>query len=210
MGPTNDSNRRKANALRVQTPPRIDGELDDACWQNAPILSDFITNSPVFGRPAAERTELRIVYTDEAVYVGAYLFQPGNKIRTDLCQRDGSSTADELHIGFDTYRDRQNAFRFQVTAANVQFDARMSPTDFDVSWDAVWDSEVKLHADGWSVEMRIPFSALRFPQNEEHVWGLQIARQIRYLNEFGTWSPVDPNGGCAMLQRGDLGGLIRL
>ncbi len=210
MGPTNDSNRRKASALRVETPPRIDGELDDACWQNATILTDFTTNSPVFGRPAAERTELRIVYTDEAVYVGAYLFQPGNKIRTDLCQRDGSSTADELHIGFDTYRDRQNAFRFQVTAANVQFDARMSPTDFDVSWDAVWDSEVKLHADGWSVEMRIPFSALRFPQNDEQVWGLQIARQIRYLNEFGTWSPVDPNGGGAMPQWGDLGGLNQL
>lgn len=210
-GPTTDANRRKTTTRRVDIAPRIDGELNDACWAQADVLGDFVTNSPVFGRPAAERTELRIVYTDEAVYVGAYLYQPGDKIRTDLSQRDAGSTADELHIGFDTYHDRQNAFRFQVTAGNVQMDGRMSPlAGVDVSWDAVWDSEVKLHADGWSVEMRIPFSALRFPQSAEQTWGIQIARQIRYLNEFSTWSPVDPNGGGALPQWGDLSGLSNL
>ncbi|MBL7804142.1 MAG: carbohydrate binding family 9 domain-containing protein [Saprospiraceae bacterium] len=209
-GPTTDANRRIATAQRTETPPRLDGELDDACWQNAQILTDFVTNSPVYGRPAALRSDVRIVYTDEAVYIGAYLYQPRDKIRTDLGQRDAFGTADELHIGFDTYRDRQNAFRFQVTAGNVQLDARMSPFDFDVSWDAVWNSEVKLHADGWSVEIRIPFSALRFPQNDRQTWGIQIARQIRYLNEFSTWSPVDPNGGGAMPQWGDINGLDQL
>lgn len=206
-GPTTDANRRSARAVRVEAPPRLDGDLGDACWQNAPVLTDFITNSPVFGQSSAQRSEVRIAYTDEAIYVGAYLYQPADRIRTDLGQRDGDITADQLHIGLDTYRDRQNAFRFQVTASNVQYDARMSPENLDVSWDAVWDSRVKQQADGWSVELRIPFSALRFPKRPEQVWGIQIARQIQYLNEFSTFSPVDPNGGGALPQWADLTGL---
>ncbi|MFN0174256.1 MAG: DUF5916 domain-containing protein [Saprospiraceae bacterium] len=207
MGPTNDSNRKIGNIIRTEKPPRLDGELDDECWKLAPIMTDFITNSPNFGNPAAEKTEVRLVYTDEAIYVGAYLYQPGKTIRHDLSSRDGESTADVLHIGFDTYRDRQNAFRFQITASNVQSDLKMSPENTDPTWDAVWDSKTRTHADGWVVELRIPFSAIRFAKQPEQHWGLQIARQIQYVNEFSTWSPVDPNGGGAMPQWGNLEGI---
>lgn len=205
--PTTDANRRLAVASRTEIPPKPDGILDDACWQHAQVMSDFITNAPSFGKPAIEKTEVRIVYTDEAVYIGAYLYQDAARIRTDLSKRDAESTADQFHVGFDTYRDRQNAFRFQITASGVQTDAKMSPTNFDLSWDAVWDAKVKMHTDGWSVEIRIPFSAIRFPKQAEQLWGVQFARQIQYANEFSTWSPVDPTGAGAMPQWGDLQGL---
>ncbi|MDO8366442.1 MAG: DUF5916 domain-containing protein [Saprospiraceae bacterium] len=206
-GPTNDSNRKTGMVLRTDQPPRLDGDLNDECWQSAPVMSDFITNSPNYGNPAAEKTEVRLVYTDEAIYVGAYLYQASKSIRHDLSPRDGESTADALHIAFDTYRDRQNAFRFQITAGNVQSDLKMSPENTDPTWDAVWDSKTKTHADGWVVELRIPFSAIRFAKQPEQHWGLQIARQIQYVNEFSTWSPVDPNGGGSMPQWGNLEGI---
>ncbi len=206
-GPTDDSNRRSLQAIRTQSAPKIDGLLDDPCWQAAPVAADFVTFAPTFGKPSAERTEVRVVYTDEAVYVGAYLHQDARRIRTDLGRRDGESSADQFHVGLDTYRDRQNAFRFEVTSGGVQRDIRMSPNNFDISWDAVWDARVKMQADGWSVEMRIPFSALRFPKQAEQVWGLQFARQLQYANEFSTWSPVDPTGGGTMSQWGNLTGL---
>lgn len=202
-----DTGRRLMTAVRTDKAPKMDGNLDDGCWLAAPVAKDFITNSPSFGKPAIEKTEVRIVYTDEAIYVGAYLYQDPARIRTDLSKRDAESTADQFHVGLDTYHDRQNAFRFQVTASEVQTDARMSPTNFDLSWDAVWGARVQLQADGWSVEMKIPFSAIRFPRQAEQLWGLQFARQIQYANEFSSWSPVDPNGAGAMPQWGDLQGL---
>ncbi|MCC6458989.1 MAG: carbohydrate binding family 9 domain-containing protein [Saprospiraceae bacterium] len=211
-GPTTDTNRPQLHTIRVETAPKIDGALDEACWHSAPAATNFITFAPTFGQAAAERTEVRIVYTDEAVYVGAYLYmRDASKIRTDLSRRDNSSSADQFHVGFDTYHDRQNAFRFEVTASGVQRDLRMSPPNiFDAAWDAVWDARVKIQADGWSAEMRIPFSALRFPGKPDQVWGLQFARQIQYANEFSTWSPVDPNGGGSLPQWGDLNGLQQL
>lgn len=208
MGPTTDANRRRGRAVRTEQAPRLDGVLDEACWAGAPPMTDFITNSPAFGQPAAEKTEVRIVYTDEAVYVGAYLYTRDiSKLRTDLGKRDAGGTVDQFHVGFDTYHDRQNAFRFEISAAGVQRDLRMSANGVDLAWDAVWDSHVHVVADGWIAELRIPFSALRFPQQAEQVWGLQFARQIQYANEFSSWSPVDPNGGGAMPQWGDLEGL---
>ncbi|MBL7826823.1 MAG: carbohydrate binding family 9 domain-containing protein [Saprospiraceae bacterium] len=207
---TTDANRKTGIALRTQDAPKVDGLLDDVCWIEATPMTDFVTFSPDFGRSASEKTEVRVVYTDEAVYIGAYLYQKSGTIRTDLSTRDGESTADAFHIGLDTYRDRLNAFRFQITAGGVQSDIRMSPDAFDQGWDAVWDAEVKLHLDGWSVELRIPFSAIRFPKQEDQHWGIQFARQIQYVNEFNTWSPVDPNGGGTLPQWGNLEGLNRI
>ena len=207
IGPTTDANRKTGTALRTAQAPKLDGELTDECWQSASILGDFVTNSPIFGNPATEKTEVRVVYTDEAIYIGAYLYQAASTVRHDLSKRDGGSTADEFHVGLDTYHDRQNAFRFQITAGGVQSDFKMSPENLDPNWDAVWDSKVKIHADGWVVELRIPFSAIRFAQQDEQRWGVQFARQLQSVNEFSVWSPVDPNGGGAMPQWGDLQGL---
>jgi len=207
LGPTTDATRKTGTAVRTDRAPKMDGDLLDDCWKAAPVMTDFVTNQPFFGKPAAYKTEVRMVYTDEAIYIGAYLYQLRNAIRSDLSKRDGASGADQLHVGLDTYRDRQNALRFQVTAGNVHSDFRMSSDNIDPNWDAVWDSKVQLHDDGWSAELRIPFSAVRFSKQSEQHWGLQFARQIQDVNEFSSWSPVDPAGGGAMPQWGNLEGL---
>ncbi len=208
---TTDANRKSLQAIRLETAPKVDGDHEDVCWQNCPEAGSFVTFSPSFGQASAEKTIVKIAYTDEAIYVAAYMYmREPEKLRTDLSLRDGQSAADQFHIGFDTYRDRQNAFRFELSASGVQRDLRMSPGNFDPSWDAVWQGKVKVQVDGWSLEMRIPFSALRIPKQDEQVWGLQCARFIQYTNEFSTWSPVDPNGNGTMPQWGDLGGLKNL
>jgi Domain of unknown function (DUF5916) len=204
---TNDANRKTLTATRTNTPPKLDGDLNDECWKNAPIATDFISNSPVFGKPATEKTEVRVVYTDEAIYVGAYMYQSKGKIRTDLSKRDAETNADRFALGFDTYLDRQNGFRFEISASGVQRDIRMSPEDFDPNWDAVWDAKVKVLADAWVAEIKIPFSAIRFAKSEEQTWGLQFARQIQSANELSTWSPVDPTGPGIVPQWGNLVGL---
>jgi Domain of unknown function (DUF5916) len=204
---TNDSNRKSLQAIRTENPPKLDGDLSDDCWKNAPIANDFISNSPVFGKPASEKTEVRVVYTDEAIYVSAYMYQPKGKIRTDLSKRDVETNADRFAVGFDTYLDRQNAFRFEISASGVQRDIRMSPEDFDPNWDAIWDAKVKVLADAWVAEVMIPFSAIRFAKSAEQTWGLQFARQIQAANELSTWSPVDPTGPGIVPQWGNLVGL---
>jgi hypothetical protein len=204
---TNDDNRRTLTANRTMIAPKIDGDMSDVCWQNAPIATDFITNSPVFGQPGSEKSEIRLVYDDQAIYVFAHLYQVNEKIRTDLSKRDAETNADFFAIGLDTYRDRQNAFRFEVSAAGVQRDIRMSPDDFDPNWDAVWESKVKVLADAWLLEVRIPFSAIRFSKSAEQTWGLQFARNIQYASERSLWSPVDPTGPGAIPQWGNLVGL---
>jgi hypothetical protein len=120
--------------------------------------------------PVSQKTEVKILYDNAAIYVGAYLYDDPALIRKQITARDGESQSDVdyFSIFLDTYNDHQNGFQFLVTTANVQTDARLSPnstSDFnsfgDKTWDAVWESKVSMKADGWVVEMRIPYSSLR-------------------------------------------------
>lgn len=182
--------------------PVIDGELNDEVWKSAPIATDFIQNFPVFGAPASVRTEVKVLYDDDAVYIGAYLYDDPAQIRKQLTARDNEQRqdVDYFSVFFDTYNDLQNGFQFLVTIANVQTDARIGGTggeefgDFgDKTWDAVWQSQVALHPDGWTVEMRIPYISLRFSKKEIQTWGLQFLRFTRRNNESSYWNPVNPN-----------------
>ena len=117
--------------------PRIDGVLEDVVWKQAPTATDFITNTPVFGKPASSKTEVRVVYDNSAIYIGAYIFDDPGQIRKQFTPRDQELRADVDYFAvfLDTYHDRQNAFQFLVTSRNVQSDARVSPqtlTDFGV------------------------------------------------------------------------------
>jgi len=203
-------------ADKTTLPLKIDGNLDDAAWTNAKVTSDFIQNFPTFGLPASEKTEVKILYDNTAIYVGAYIYDEPELIRKQITARDGEqqSDVDYFSIFFDTYNDHQNGFQFLVTTANVQTDARLSPNfvgDFtaygDKTWDAVWESKVSMKPDGWVVEMRIPYISLRFAKKDVQDWGLQLMRYSRRKNESDFWNPVDPQTNGFVNQFGELNGL---
>ncbi|HVK49846.1 MAG TPA: DUF5916 domain-containing protein, partial [Pseudobacter sp.] len=208
--------KKVTHAVKSTQSIHIDGTLDEAEWQQAPIATDFITNGPVFGLPASSRTEVRVMYDNTAIYIGAYLYDDPAAVRRQFTARDNEQRADVDHFSvfFDTYHDQQNAFQFLVTARNVQSDARVSPNAAtgwgvygDLSWDAVWDSKVSFEKDRWVVEMKIPFFAVRFPSKNIQDWGIQFLRFSRRNNETTFWNPVNPNVNGFVLQFGDLKGL---
>ncbi|MGG9961401.1 DUF5916 domain-containing protein [Ferruginibacter sp. SUN106] len=185
-------------AVKLNLPVKIDGDLNDEAWKSIPASGDFITFSPHFGNISSHKTEVKIAYDDNAVYVAAYLYEKPENIRTQLTARDISDRqdVDVFTVGLDTYLDRQNAFLFKVTAAGVQADAKGSQNSspvYDITWNAVWESKVTIKKDGWTVEMKIPFSAIRISKNEVQDWGLNFARFVRKENENSIWSPENPN-----------------
>lgn len=200
-------------AVKTTKAPKIDGNLSDEVWNKAPVLTNFIQNFPTFGLPVSQKTEVRVLYDNAAIYVGAYLYDDPSLIRKQITARDGESQSDVdyFSVFFDTYNDHQNGFQFLVTTTNVQTDARLSPTsngDFnsfgDKTWDAVWESQVAIKADGWVAEMRIPYSSLRFAKKDVQSWGLQLLRFFRRNNESSYWNPVDPNVNGFVNQFGEM------
>jgi hypothetical protein len=200
---------RVLNAVKTNQPVKIDGKLDDAPWKTASIATDFNKNFPDFGAPASLKSEVRICYDNTAIYVGAYLYGEKKTIRRQLTQRDQleRQDVDVFTVGLDTYHDRQNGFLFQVSAAGVQGDARQSQTGFDRTWDAVWESSTSINADGWVVEIKIPFSAIRFAKKSLQDWGLQFTRFSRTNNEEASWCAQDPNMDGSINQWGLFKGL---
>ena len=198
---------KSINALRVTKAPIIDGELNDSCWINAEIASDLIQNQLSPGSPSYKKTEVKIIYDDDAIYIGAMLFDEPDSVLGELSTRDNEANADLFGILFDTYNDDINAFGFFLTAAGTQIDARYSSEGQDFDWNAVWLSTVKIRREGWVVEIKIPYSALRFSTKDEQTWGFNIIRKIRRTREMSFWNFVDPKIAAFAKQFGDLTGL---
>ncbi len=195
---------RTVEINRQSTVPTLDGQLTDTCWQGLPPLEAFITSTPVFGRSPLCSTTVRLFYTDDALWIAAYCHDPeATSIRRDQGLRDGALTGDWFQVRLDTWNDDQLSFDFTVTAAGVQSDARQ----LGANWDAAWQSAVTDQSDGWSLEIRIPFTALRFPRRQDQTWGLQCVRFDRSSGELSTWSPQNPLVGDAVLQFGAITGL---
>ncbi len=186
--------RPSLQSTKITTPPKIDGKLDDAVWQNLPVASLNITWLPEYGKVPTRKTEVKVVYDNTAIYIGAMLYDSiPSSINTQLSERDGYSNADNFTVGLDTYDDDLNGYRFIVSAAGVQNDQRLSlNSNNDLSWDAVWESEVSVTEEGWICEIKIPYSAIRFPTTEVQNWGLQFNRSVNTTGEYILWSPVDP------------------
>jgi len=206
-------------AVKASEAPKIDGDLSDAIWLSAPLANNFIQNFPTFGQAASQNTEVRILYDDNAVYIGAYLYDDPSLIRKQLTARDGEQRqdVDYFSVFLDTYNDDQNGFQFLVTSANVQSDARMGPNlslDFgeygDKTWEAVWESKVSIKKDGWVVEMKIPYISLRFAKKDIQNWGINFLRHIRRINETSFWNPVNPQENGFANQFGDYVGIKNL
>jgi hypothetical protein len=206
-------------AVKSVIAPVIDGKPDDAVWQQAPLATDFVQSFPSFGVPSLVKTEVRILYDDNAIYLSAYLFDDPSLIRKQLTARDGEQRqdVDYFSVFFDTYNDQQNGFQFLVTTANVQSDTKLNANasygfgEFgDRTWDAVWQSQVRMVADGWTVEMRIPYISLRFAKKDVQTWGLQFLRFTRRNNESSYWSPVNPNENGYIQQFGKYTPLLNI
>lgn len=190
-----DSNaRRTARAVRVQgAPPVVDGDISDPVWQTAPVITDFVQFEPLEGAPPSQRTELRILYTDQALYVGAWMYDTApDSVVAQLTRRDQFSHSDLILISIDSYFDRRTAFEFALNPLGVKIDLyRFDDTQEDVGWDAVWDGAARRTDWGWSAEFRIPLSQLRFAGDDpEMTWGFNAMRAIARTNERVVWAPI--------------------
>ena len=189
--------------------PTIDGKLDDEVWQSATPFSDFTQRDPNEGDPPTEETEVRVLYTDAALYVAvrAWDSRP-DEIAALLTRRDMESPSDWLGIAIDSYRDRRTAFVFMVNPAGVKRDVYFfDDGNEDESWDAVWDVGISRDNEGWTAEFRIPFSQLRFPNADRHRFGFNVYRKINRLNEEIFWR-IPPKAEPGFVSRfGDLEGI---
>lgn len=208
-GQTDSTSKKVIQAVYIETVPKIDGVLDEAVWQSAPVATDFIENTPNPGRIASQKTEAMVLYTTEGIYVGAKLYDSApDSILKQLSIRDasGNVNADNFAIYIDGMFTQQTDFTFKVTAAGVQIDQN----DGDAIWDAVWNSAVKIVEDGWVVEIEIPYSQLRFPKSDQQTWGINFGRTIRRSRQEFYWSNIDPAQGNAVQQQGLLKGIERI
>jgi Domain of unknown function (DUF5916)/Carbohydrate family 9 binding domain-like len=201
--------RKQTNALRTEEVMKIDGILDEADWQNVLPAKEFTQNEPAPGKPASQPTEVRVLYDNTAIYIGAMLFDVRDSILKELTLRDAirGANADFFSVLFDTYRDGNNGVAFTVSAAGVQGDTKFFSCDEDDSWNAVWRSATRLTDSGWVVEMAIPYSALRFPKLQEQQWRINFARQIRRNRETDFWNDVDPKVDGLVNQSGEITGI---
>lgn len=199
-----------AVAVRIRADvPSLDGRMDEAVWQSALPISDFTQRDPDEGQPGTERTEVRILYTDAALYFGVRAFDSEpDKIDGQLTRRDEFSPSDWIQIGIDSYLDRRTAFVFAVNPAGVKRDIYFyNDNNQDRSWNAVWDVAVSRDSEGWTAEFRIPFSQLRFSEAESQTFGLQVMRTINRKNEMQHWRLMPKTESGIVSRFGDLVGL---
>jgi len=184
--------RKKLQALRFQGTIQVDGMLNETVWQEAPCAGNFFTYSPSIGDSSEYKTHVRTLYNNKAIYFGAILFDQPDQIVDGLSKRDDrQANADKFWVTLNPYNDGKNIFQFEVTAANVQNDMKISPRDHDRAWDAVWTSAVGRTDSAWVVEMRIPYDAIRFPQKDVQTWGVNFWRLVRRERAVSSWNLID-------------------
>lgn len=197
---------------RAATEVRIDGVGDDQAWASASVASGFVQTEPAEGRPVSEPTEVRVLHDGQAIYVLAHLGDgTPERIEARLGRRDDEVHADWFYVMVDSYRDRRTAFAFGVSASGVQRDWRIlgDGQQQDAGWDAVWESAARVGPDGWTVEMRVPLSQLRFVEGVE-AWGLNFARRIARRNEWAYWAPIPAGSQYFVSLFGELRGVAAL
>ena len=198
-----------AAASMTRTPPVIDGRLTEPEWQAAPVIGPFTQHEPLEGRPSTERTEVRVLFDGDAVYIGAWLFdnEPAGIVRGETRRDAAVDNTDAFLIVLDTYLDRQNAFVFGTTPGGIEYDGQVTreggggggqsvraqggaAAGFNLNWDGSWEVATFQDERGWYAEFRIPFGTLRYGGGGVQRWGLNLARHIRRKNEQAYWSPV--------------------
>ena len=205
-----------ASASAITSAPVIDGRLDDDAWAEAQVLTGFIQREPTEGRPVSERTEVRIAYDGEALYIGAWLFDsdPTSLVFGQTLRDAPINESDAFVLVLDTYLDRQNGFVFGTTPAGIEYDGQVanegqrggggggrpggggsrqqrgSGGGFNLNWDGSWEVATSTDSRGWYAEMRIPFTTLRYGTGGDQTWGLNFERRIQRNSEEAVWAPI--------------------
>ena len=191
---------KQIHAIRVNEQMRIDGVLSESVWQRSGTTA-FFQQEPNQGQAVSESTEVWVAYDDGALYIAAHMYDTHpDSIIARLARRDNDASSDEFAVGIDSYHDKRNAFYFIVSAAGVLRDGILFNDDWsDGSWDGVWEAEPLITSDGWCVEMKIPFSQLRFEQHDQYVWGINFERVIGRKKEqsFLVYTPRNESGSVS-------------
>ena len=222
-----DEARPRMQALRVDEPPTLDGEVvHDVAYALSEPITEFWQITPSYGEAASERTEIRMVYTDRALYIGVTCFDrtPEAIIVSDSRRDAPLNETDSFSFILDTYLDGQNGFVFGTNPAGIEYDAQVSKEGqggfggrqqsgsgggFNINWDGSWTVRTSINEHGWSAEFEIPFRTLRFPRATEQVWGLNFQRNIRRHNEQAFWTRMPRQFSLSRVsQAGTLEGLI--
>ena len=185
---------RRLNAVRATGPVTLNGKLDEAAWSAAPLATDFIQNDPREGEPATYQTEVRVLYTDDALYFGVFAkdAEPGQLIVNDLKKDYNTGGSDGFTVILDTFHDGRNGYQFATNPAGAKWDAQMANEgrENNANWDGIWDVATTIAELGWYAEIRIPFRTLKFTGSDLQSWGVNFERKLRRMNEDSYWAPL--------------------
>lgn len=217
------------NALKRQTVARavsaddasvtIDGRLDEPVWRRAALLTGFSEYQPADQRPSPDSTEVLVWYSKTAIYFGIRAFEPHGPVRSTLADRDFISADDNIELQLDTFHEGRRTLVFVVNPFGVQADgtkneiggfipgSNVAPGQIDLSADFVWESKGRLTDFGYEVEIRIPFSSMRYPEAHEQRWGFQVVRHVQHSGYQETWTPALKGAASFIAQEGELRGI---
>jgi hypothetical protein len=185
---------KRLSAIRASGAIMLDGALDEAAWSEAPVANGFIQNDPREGTPATYDTEVRVLYSDDALYFGVWARdeEPSKIIVSDLKKDYGTGGSDGFRIVLDTFHDGRNGYQFATNPAGAKWDSQMANEgrDNNANWDGIWDVKTSITETGWFAEVWIPFRTLKFGEQDPQVWGINFERKLRRLNEDSYWSPL--------------------
>ena len=194
------SERPTLGAVRVDQPPKLDGELDDEVWQRATPIDEFTQQEPNEGQPATDRTEVRVIYTRSALFIGVRAYANEPVVATEM-RRDADRLFDEdnFQVVLDTFHDSRNGYMFLTTPLGAKLEqqifdegeggGRGTTANVNRNWDGVWESAAHILPDGWSAEIAIPVNTVRFVPGQD-TWGVNFMRHLRRKNELVYWSPI--------------------
>jgi hypothetical protein len=205
---------RQLHAEKTTATFKIDGDLEEEAWKKCPVITgliEFRPNPNAVEKPD-NRSEFYLLYDDNYIYFGGYCHEKSaGNVSKELVGRDRIGNSDFVGIILDTYYDKINGSGFFVTPYGEQFDAKYSATgNEDDSWNSVWESAAKTQAGGWTFEMRIPYSALRFSNKENQTWGLNIIRKRQKTSQQFAWNNIDPNKSGLLNQEGEWTGIEKI
>jgi hypothetical protein len=185
---------RRMEAVRAAGEITLDGNLDEPAWLDAPLAKGFIQSDPREGEPATYDTEVRVLYDDHALYIGAFAKddEPGSIIIKDLKKDFDTENNDGFTVILDTFRDERNGYIFSTNPAGAKFDSQVSNEgrENNTNWDGIWEVRTRVAEQGWYAEIKIPFRTVKFRSDDPQSWGVNFRRKLRRLNEDSFWSPV--------------------